>query len=144
METVSHTITGPSTATPEELDWLEQKVMAHNMAWVGDYKYTPLTLLARNRSETIDGGLHGHTGLEWLYIHLLWIAPEIREKGLGSRLLAAAETEAIRRGCRNAYLYSYSFQAPQFYLRHGYTCCCTLKDFPPGHSKLFFQKSLRS
>lgn len=139
-----HRITCSATATDAQVAWLEEQVLAHNRTEVGDYAYTPLTVLARREPEVIDGGLHGHTGLGWLYVDLLWVAPEAREKGLGGRLLAAAESEAIQRGCRNAYLYTYTFQAPEFYVRQGYTCCCCLEDFPPGQDKLFFRKALRS
>jgi GNAT superfamily N-acetyltransferase len=64
------------------------------------------------------GGLHGHTGLGWLYIDVLWVAEEIRVKGFGTQLVEAAETEAVKRGCHSAYLYTYSFQQPKFYEGH--------------------------
>ena len=88
------------------------------------------------------GGLHGHTGLGWLYIDVLWVAEEIRGKGFGTQLVEAAEVEAGRRGCHSAYLYTYSFQQPEFYEKLGYEEFGQLNDFPDGHVKYFMKKSL--
>ena len=57
-------------------------------------------------------------------------------------MLAAAEAEALRRGCRGARLFTYSFQARGFYEKHGYTVFGVLDDFPPGHSQIWLRKTL--
>ncbi|MGB5987778.1 MAG: GNAT family N-acetyltransferase [Desulfobacterales bacterium] len=129
-------------ADPKAVAELEQKILRHNQARIGAYRYTPLVITARDPSGGLGGVLQGHTGLEWLYIELLWIVEDLRRQGLGERLLNAAETEAQHRGCRNSYLYTYSFQTPGFYTRRGYQCCCRLEAFPAGHEKLLLKKSL--
>lgn len=63
-------------------------------------------------------------------------------EGLGTRLLALAEEEGIKRGCISAYLDSMSFQAPDFYLKRGYEIWGELEDFPVGHRRTFLQKKL--
>ncbi len=40
--------------------------------------------------------------------------------------------EARRRGAKHAYLGTFTFQTPGFYLRHGYHVFGELKDFPLG------------
>jgi ribosomal protein S18 acetylase RimI-like enzyme len=52
-----------------------------------------------------------------------------------------AEDEARRRGCRGAWLDTYSFQARGFYERIGYEVFGVIDDFPPGHSRLFLRKT---
>ena len=62
--------------------------------------------------------------------------------GDGRRLLAVAEDEARRRGAKNAFLDTFSFQAPDFYRQHGYQVFGELPDFPPGHTRAFLTKKL--
>ena len=56
----------------------------------------------------------------------------------------AAEQEALARGCRGVYLDTFSFQAPGFYRKQGYTEFGELEGIPPGHSHYFFRKLLRT
>lgn len=90
----------------------------------------------------IAGGVIGSTYWDWLHIDLMWIKEEFRGRGYGHRLLTQAEEEARRRGAKNAYLDTFSFQAPDFYKRHGYQVFGELKDFPAGHQRYFLKKQL--
>ena len=65
----------------------------------------------------------------------LWVAEQLRGRGLGRRLLVAAEAAAIKRGCRGAWLGTFDFQSRGFYERLGYTVFAELADFPDGHSR---------
>jgi GNAT superfamily N-acetyltransferase len=67
----------------------------------------------------------------------------LRGAGLGSRILAAAEEEGRKRGCRAAVLYTISFQAPDFYKRHGWRVFGEIPCDPPGTSRIFMTKELR-
>ena len=49
--------------------------------------------------------------------------------------MQAMEAEAIRRGCRGAYLDTFSYQARPFYERLGYEVFGTLDDYPAGHQR---------
>jgi len=61
---------------------------------------------------------------------------------LGTRILRAAEAEAIRRGCSQVVLLSHSFQAPRFYEREGYQRMVEIEGRPKGYSDIVFVKSL--
>jgi GNAT superfamily N-acetyltransferase len=88
------------------------------------------------------GGIIGSTYWDWLYIDLLWLREDLRGQGYGHQLLTAAEDEARRRGAKNAYMDTFSFQAPNFYQQHGYRVFGTLDDFPVGHQRFFLTKEL--
>jgi len=88
------------------------------------------------------GGLDSFMGLGWLHISTLTIAEELRGYGYGRALLLAAEQEAVRHSCFNAYVFTYSFQAPEFYQHLGYEVFAELEDFPPGHRRYFLKKRL--
>jgi ribosomal protein S18 acetylase RimI-like enzyme len=78
----------------------------------------------------------------WLYIAGLWVSEQHRGKGLGETLLAASEKKAIAENCHSAYLYTYDFQAPEFYLKNGYNVFGKLDRFCNNHVKIFMKKRL--
>ena len=106
------------------------------------FRAEPLAVLLRDRTGRLCGGLHGHTVWGWLAIKHLWIESDWRGRGYGRRLMACAEDEARRRGCRGAYVTTFSFQAPDFYQCCGYRLVASADDFPPGHRHLAFRKPL--
>ena len=77
-----------------------------------------------------------------MVLHLLFVKEELRGLGYGHRLLKNAEEEARKRGAKNVYLDTFSFQAPDFYKRHGYQVFGELNDFPAGQQRFFFTKEL--
>jgi GNAT superfamily N-acetyltransferase len=70
------------------------------------------------------------------------VSPKARGQGLGQALLAKAEGLARRRGSRLIHLNTYSFQAPQFYERHGYRRFGSLSGSPKGARRHFYVKRL--
>jgi GNAT superfamily N-acetyltransferase len=106
-----------------------------------DHQLVVMTLAA-DHSDEISGGLWATTAYANLHIELLFVPAELRSHGLGTRLLELAEQEAARRGCRAAWVETYSFGATAFYEHRGYTRFGELPDHPVGHSRIFLRKSL--
>jgi len=113
----------------------------HNIAATGLSAYYPVQFYLRGADEEVLGGLLGDIWGEWLHVKFVWIAVPARGRGFARAMMAAAEAYAIKRGCRGAYLETFSFQARPFYEKLGYTVFGELKDFPPGHSQYFMKKS---
>jgi len=113
-----------------------------NVQQAGDTQQKQLCYILRTTDQKIVGGLIGATYWNWLYIDLLFVNEELRGRGYGHRLLKFAEDEARKRGAKNVYLDTFSFQAPDFYKKYGYHVFGELKDFPPGHQRYFFTKQL--
>ena len=130
---------------PEESAWgiIGRGVGNYNKQQAGDNKFQRLCFALHAPDQEIVGGVLGEVYWEWLYIDLLWVIDELRGLGYGHRLLTFAEEEARGRGAKNAYLDTFSFQAPDFYKQHGYQVFGELKDFPPGHQRYFYKKQLQ-
>jgi GNAT superfamily N-acetyltransferase len=115
----------------------------HALPTTGRPGFQPLAVFARDPSGALVGGVSGTVNWSWLHIALFWISADERRAGLGSRLLRAIEEAAIERGCSEAHLDTFSYQARPFYERHGYELFATLEDYPAGHSRYFLRKRLR-
>ena len=113
-----------------------------NKRQAGDDNSQNLCFVLKALDEEIVGGVIGATYWDWLYINLMWIQEDLRGRGYGHRLLTIAEDEARQRGAKNAYLDTFSFQAPEFYKDHGYQVFGELQDFPTGHQRYFLTKEL--
>lgn len=114
----------------------------YNHQQAGDSWEKTLCFVLQSPDEDIVGGIIGATHWDWFYITLMWLKEEFRGRGYGHQLLTLAEDEARKRGAKNAYLDTFSFQTPEFYRQHGYQVFGELKDFPTGHQRYFLTKRL--
>jgi GNAT superfamily N-acetyltransferase len=130
------------TPDPAELQALENGINRYNVVRTGRTEYAPVAIFLRDEEGTAVGGLFGHLWGGWMHVTVLWVPEELRRQGYGTRLLQAAEEYAIERGCHAVFLETFSFQAPEFYLRFGYELFGSLEDYPPGHTQYFLRKSL--
>ena len=103
--------------------------------WPGHQQWRPLAVFARD-GESIVAGLAGETYSGWLFIRYLWVSDALRGQGIGRKLMGDAEARALERGCHSAWVDTFSFQAPGFYPKLGYTVFGEL-DYPPGHKRIF-------
>ncbi len=128
----------------EEPEWgvIGKGLREFNLQQAGDDKYQNLCFVLRAADQEIVGGVIGSTYWEWFHLDLLWVREDLRGRGFGRRLLTMAEDEARRRGAKNVYLDTFTFQAPAFYTRRGYRRFGELPDFPPGHQRYFLAKEL--
>lgn len=114
----------------------------YNTQHAGDDSSKSLCFVLRAPDQEIVGGVIGATHWDWLHIDLMWVKEGLRGRGYGHRLLTLAEDEARQRGAKNAYLDTFSFQAPNFYKQHGYQVFGELQDFPTGHQRYYLTKQL--
>lgn len=128
--------------SPDDELTVVRGLRSFNEAWIGPSNETALKLVARDE-EGIVGGLIGHTRWSWLYVAKLWVHERARGRGLGTRLLSEAENIARSRGCTDASLDTFEYQARPFYEKHGYQLFGTLDGYPPGYRQFYLRKSLR-
>lgn len=129
---------------PEELAWgiIGQGVGSFNRQQAGESNFQRLCFALRDADQEIVGGVLGEVYWNWFHLDLLWVREDLRGRGYGDRLLTTAEDEARRRGAKQVFLDTFSFQAPDFYRQRGYQVFGELPDFPAGHTRYFMAKQL--
>jgi ribosomal protein S18 acetylase RimI-like enzyme len=115
-----------------------------NVERTGDGTVERLCVVARGPDGALVGGLYGEIYWGWLHVLALWVAPPSRGQRLGTQLLSRAEDEAIAKGCRYAYLDTFSFQSVGLYTSAGYEIFGSLEHYPAEHSRYFLRKALRA
>jgi GNAT superfamily N-acetyltransferase len=120
---------------------IQAPLSAYNDGLGGPSGHQALALAVRDGSGAVCGGLWGHTAYGWLYTQLLAVPAAARGQGLGRALMLAAEAEARKRGCAQAWVDTI-FGARGFYERLGYTMFGELAEHPPGFTRSFLKKAL--
>ena len=131
-----------NTPTEKEIEYIRAALGKFNDGIVGSDGHTPLHIAEYDSDGNVIGGILGGTYWGWMYVDILWVHENHRKKGIGSRLLKCAENEAMRRGCHHVHLDTMSWQAPEFYKKHGYELIGILPDIPKGNQKHLMMKAL--
>ncbi len=129
-------------ASAADIVLLEANIDSYNAARTGIHDARLLSIMLKHDDGELYAGLHGHTWGATCQIKLLWVAAQERGRGLGARLLEAADGEARRRGCKQIMLATHSFQAPDFYAKQGFEQIAVLADNPIGHADILMVKRL--
>jgi GNAT superfamily N-acetyltransferase len=127
---------------PEQIQYLEDRLYVFNSQTTGIHDGEGLAIFVRDEQGQIVAGICGHTWGACCEVKQFWIEASRRRQGLGTQLLQAVEQEARRRNCQKIVLTTHSFQAPEFYIKHGFCVIATIEDNPRGHQNIFLQKAL--
>nr|WP_194243133.1 MULTISPECIES: GNAT family N-acetyltransferase [Serratia] len=129
--------------TPEITSCIAEGLDRFNDQQIGYGDRLPLAVVVKDPdSGEVLGGITGRSSLGLLFLDLFYLPEALRGAGLGSELLRRFEQEGRRRGCLSAVLYTISFQAPDFYQRHGWQRMGEVPCLPPGTSRIFMSKTL--
>ena len=131
-----------SNPSKKEINFVRESLFQFNNNCVGNDGHTPLNIVEYDDDGNIIAGILGGTYWGWMYVDILWVHESYRNKGIGTKLLSKAEKEAICRGCHHVHLDTMSWQAPEFYKKHGYEVIGLLPDIPSGNQKYLLIKAL--
>lgn len=122
---------------------IEEGLNEFNDLMTGMSDRKPLSVLVKSaRTGEVLGGMQGRSSLGLLFVDLFYLPPSLRKMGIGSDILRRFEEEGRKRGCAAAFLYTISFQAPDFYKKHGWEEFGRIDCQPEGTSRIFMKKSL--
>lgn len=147
---MNHSMTDPVHLSVEEhpshddLAFLEQRIIDYNYGQARASDGRGLACFLRDEQGQIVAGVSGYTWAGMAELEFLWVADSLRGQGIGAQLLAAVEAEARQRGCALVITSTYSFQAPDFYQRHGYQVVGRIENCPPGHTNFWLRKDLHA
>ncbi len=130
------------TPNKNEIEFVNNALEKFNNMHVGPDNHLLLNIVEYDENQNVIAGILGGTYWGWLHIDILWVDENFRSKKIGSRLLIAAENEAKKRGCHSVHVDTMSWQAPEFYKKHGYELISELDNIPNGYKKFHFIKRL--
>lgn len=132
------------TADGDERDISEihEMLREYNLAHREASESVPIGVFLEDGNSKKLAGLTGETFGRLLCIQYFFVSETLRGAGVGKRLLEAAENEAVRRGCKYAFVNPFSFQSPAFYEKHGYREVFTLEEYPYTGKRHYYTKEL--
>ncbi len=129
-------------ADARDIGEIYEMLKAYNLRHREASANVPLGIYLEDAQNKKLAGLTGETFGNWLCIQFLFVRESCRGKGIGRKLLEAAEAEARQRGCKYAFVNTFSFQAPAFYKKHGYQEVFTLEEYPYTGKRHDYTKQL--
>lgn len=119
-----------------------QGLLEYNLARLEDKNPQDLGVYLKDDNDELLSGLIGNTHGNWLTVKYLWVSEALRGQSIGSDILRKAEEEARGRRCKYVFLDTFSFQAPEFYKKHGYKEKFVLEEYPLEGKRHYFTKRL--
>ncbi len=105
---------------PEESEVLFQGINANAKKKRGMNPITPFGFFVKDATGKVLGGIQGITYYGCLYIDMLWVAEELRSKGIGTQLMQKAEILGKERGATFATVNTMDWEAKSLYEILGY------------------------
>lgn len=141
MDKLSFVIT-EGEPTADDYQILVNGMLAYHASQGHPRKSETLSIFLKDEKGKVFGGIIVSFLWNGMEIRSLWVDETIRKRGWGRKLMQAAELEAVKRGCTIAYTNTFSWQAPEFYKKLGYTLYGKLEDFPKGNCLSYVCKKL--
>jgi GNAT superfamily N-acetyltransferase len=137
-----HSINLETKPHPNDITAIVNGLAEFNRGQTGGAMPEYLLVTVRDAHGSVVGGLFGATYLGWLQVQCVWLPDALRGHRYGTELMVLVENEALRRGCKQVFLETYSFQALPFYEKCGYAIHSRMPDFPVGGARYALTKSL--
>lgn len=131
-----------NSPTAQEKDTIRQALLKYNCSRIESMDIRELGVFLEDEQGSIIAGVTGYTHGNWLEIEYLWVNEGLRGKNIGRELIGKIETIARGRDCKFAFLYTFTFQAPQFYKNLGYEEKFVLNEYPLTGQKHYYSKNL--
>ncbi|KEK24640.1 GNAT family N-acetyltransferase [Bacillus gaemokensis] len=105
-------------------------------------RYQEINLFLKDGHSKVRGGILGEICWNWLEIHTFMIDEDIRKLGYGTKLLLEIEKIALEQHCDFIKVDTLSFQALDFYKKHGYQEFGVLGNVGRDYQHYYLKKDL--
>lgn len=126
-------------SSPSDSGYIHQRLREYNARYMretGDFSFH-----IEENGEILGGIVADGLG-DSVEIEFLYVGENRRGQGLGRRLMAYVERLAKEKGFKRILLNTYSFQAPDFHKKLGYTEVLKLSPAFDGFTQSYFLKNL--
>lgn len=130
------------TLKPEEEEILLEGLMEEAFKAKAMGRIESFAFFIRDDAQKIVGGIKGSSFYGCLYVDSLWVAPELRKKGWGHRLMGEAEKIAQARRCLFMTLTTMDWEALPFYQKEGFHIDFTREGYEKNSRMYFLRKDL--
>ena len=128
--------------TEQDKDAIFEQLLNYNLSHIEDKSPKDIGIYLEDDNGNKVAGLLGDTHGNWLEIEYLWVNDDLRGQNIGTELMHKAESIAKSRGCKYAFLNTFSFQAPDFYKKLGYKEEFVLNEYPRTGKRHYYTKQL--
>ena len=129
--------------TPEDFKALSQGLLSHHAIQGHERTWKKYTIFLKDGNKKAHAGIVVKFTWNGMQIESLWVDEKLRGQDYGSKLMNMVEEEAKKRGCTIAFTDTFSYQAPGFYEKLGYTLHGKLEGFPQGSALYYYHKNLK-
>ncbi|WP_371264811.1 GNAT family N-acetyltransferase [Paenibacillus sp. BC26] len=126
----------------DDAAYVRNKLIEFNARHVPNGRYEEVNLCLKNDKGEIIAGLNSAVCWNWMEIDILWVHDDHKRQGHGKQLLEEAEQIARAKDCTFIKLNTFSFQAPEFYKKYGYTEIGVIVNAPLGNKHYYYKKDL--
>lgn len=130
-------------ATIEEENILFEGVVQAAATAKGMSRIRPFAFFIKDPAKAILAGAKGVSLYGCLYVDMLWVAPEIQHKGLGSKLIHECEKLGRDRHCTFVSLTTMDWEALPFYQKLGYEIEFVREGYEKNSRMYLLRKSLQ-
>ena len=131
--------TGILKSSGADCEYIHARLREYNREYYGEVTDYGFHIQKNGR---IVAGIVAYGTFDTLEVEFLFVEEDCRQEGLGRKLLTHAENAARGAGLKRVLLNTYSYQAPGFYEKLGYTELFRIEPCFGPHSQHFFMKAL--
>jgi ribosomal-protein-alanine N-acetyltransferase len=129
-------------ASPEDIAIVDKGICDYAKQQKDMDPFEPFDFFVRDQQGQILAGCGGVMYHGCLYTGSLWVTESLRGKGIGKRLLQAAEQLARKRGCSMATIHTMDWEALDFYISEGYEVELAREGYKKSSTMYILKKTL--